>query len=103
MSTTTHMEKPLRSQKYLSWFFGLVFFAIGVVNTFWGDDPGFGIFILLLSMVYFIPVDDLIKSFTGIAIPHFGIIKVLIAMFIIWASVGVGELFDKIEIMMNDF
>ena len=40
----------------ISWIFGIVFFAIGVVNTFWGNDPGFGVFILLLSFVYFLPV-----------------------------------------------
>ncbi len=25
----------------ISWLFGMVFFAIGVLNTFWGERPGF--------------------------------------------------------------
>lgn len=103
METTQTLEKPSIVLKVLSWIFGLLFFAIGIVNTFWGDDPGFGIFILLLSLVYFIPVDTIITAMTGIALPRFGLIKVLIALFIIWSSVGVGELFDKIEIMLNSF
>jgi uncharacterized membrane protein YiaA len=38
---------------FISLIVGIVFFAIGVVNTCWGNDPGFGMFITLLSLVYF--------------------------------------------------
>lgn len=86
----------------ISWVFGLVFFAIGVVNTFWGNDPEFGVFILLLSFVYFLPVNDILKKMTGFSIPAMGIIKILLGIFILWASLGVGELFDKIDLMMMD-
>ena len=85
--------------KILGWLFGLVFFAIGVVNTFWGNDPGFGVFILLLSFVYFLPVNDILKKMTGFSIPRMGIVKILLGIFIFWASLGVGELFDKIDLM----
>ena len=74
--------------------------VIALVNTFWGNDPGFGILILLLSLIYFPPVHSIFKKKTGISIP--GILKVLLALFIIWASVGVGELFDKVDLMMMD-
>lgn len=84
----------------VSWLFGIVFFAIGIVNTFWGNDPGFGIFIILLSFVYFPPLNAILKEKTGFSIP--GIVKVLLGIFIIWASLGVGELFDKIDLMMTD-
>ena len=84
----------------ISWLFGIVFFAIGVVNTFWGNDPGFGVFILLLSFVYFLPVDAILKKMTDFSIPGMGIVKILLGIFIIWASLGVGELFDKIDLMM---
>ena len=87
----------------ISWIFGVLFFAIGVVNTFWGNDPGFGVFILLLSMVYFLPVNDILKKMTGFTIPYLRLLKVLLGIFIIWAAMGVGELFDKIELMMNSF
>lgn len=86
----------------ISWLFGIVFFAIGVVNTFWGNDPGFGVFILLLSFVYFLPVNDILKKMTGFSIPGMGIVKIVLGIFILWASLGVGELFDKIDLMMMD-
>ena len=86
----------------ISWIFGIAFFAIGVVNTFWGNDPGFGVFILLLSFVYFLPVNDILKRMTGFSIPRMGIAKILLGIFILWASLGVGELFDKIHLMMVD-
>ena len=86
----------------ISWLFGIVFFAIGVVNTFWGNDPGFGIFIILLSFVYFLPVNDILQKMTGFSIPRMGIVKILLGIFILWAALGVGELFDKINLMMTD-
>ena len=84
-----------------SWLFGVLFFAIGVINTFWGNDPGFGVFIMLLSFVYFPPVNALVKKVIGFSIP--GTLKIVLGLFIIWASFGVGELFDKIELMRNSF
>ena len=85
----------------ISWLFGVLFFAIGVVNTFWGNDPGFGIFIILLSLVYFLPVNDILKKVIDFSIPGIGIVKILLGIFIIWAALGVGELFGKIDLMMN--
>jgi hypothetical protein len=57
----------------ISWMFGIVAFAIGVVNTFWGNDPGFGIFIILLSFVYFLQINDILKKMTGFTITVTGI------------------------------
>ena len=86
----------------ISWLFGILFLAIGIVNTFWGNDPEFGVFVLLLSFVYFLPVNSILKKMTGITIPKLGLIKILLAIFIIWAALGVGELYDKIDLMMAD-
>ena len=84
----------------ISCLFALVVFAIGVVNVFWGNDPGFGVFLVLLSFVYFPPLNTIFKEKTGFSIP--AIVKFLLGFFILWASLGVGELFDKIDLMMND-
>jgi len=94
------MNTNVKVSNIFSWLFGVVVFAIGLVNTFWGDDPGFGIFLLLLSFVYFPPVTIAIKERTGFSIPR--IVKIGLGLFIIWASLGVGELFDKIDLMMKD-
>lgn len=87
----------------ISWMFGIMFFAIGIVNTFWGNDAVFGVFILLLSLIYFLPVNAILKKMAGFSIPKIGIAKIVLGIFILWASLGVGELFNKIEIMLNDF
>ena len=85
---------------FISWIFGIAVFAVCVINTFWGNDLGFGVFILLLSFVYFPPTNTILKERTGLAIPQ--IVKIVLGIFIIWAALGVGELFDKIELMMMD-
>ncbi|HEX8367756.1 MAG TPA: hypothetical protein VF604_04240 [Pyrinomonadaceae bacterium] len=38
---------------------------------------------------------------TGFSIPGMGIVKILLGIFILWAAFGVGELFDKIDLMME--
>ena len=86
----------------ISSIFGMLFFAIGEVNAFWGNDPGFGVFIILLSFVYFLPVDNILKKMTIFSMPRITLVKILLGIFIIWAAMGVGELFDKIELMMSD-
>lgn len=97
------MDKNSTFLKIFNWLFGGVFFAIGLLNTFWGNDLLFGIFILLLSLVYFLPVDILARRISGIAIPGMRVIKIVLGIFILWASLGVGELFSKIDLMLTDF
>ncbi|HLP36761.1 hypothetical protein [Lacibacter sp.] len=97
------MTYKLNIGTVISRIFGIIVFAIGIVNTFWGNDAGFGIFFLLLSFVYFLPVSELFKKVTGFSIPKIGLLKIGLGFFIIWASLGVGELFDKIELMLGDF
>jgi hypothetical protein len=83
----------------ISLLFGLLFSFIGFVNLFWGNDPFFGLFIMILSLVYYPPAQRLIESKTGFSVP--GLAKIAIGAFIIWSSVGVGELFDKIDLMLK--
>lgn len=85
----------------ISVIFGITVLAIGLVNTFWGNDPGFGIFLLFLAFVYFPSVNVVIKNLLGFTIPW--IVKILLGIFILWAALGVGELFDKIDLMLMNF
>lgn len=101
MKTNIRMNNKSPLLDMIGWLFGLIFFAIGVVNTFWGNDPGFGIFIMLLSFIYFPPITRLIKAKTSISILL--LIKIGLGLFIFWAALGVSELFDKIDLMMMDF
>jgi hypothetical protein len=45
-------------------------------------------------------VNGFIKEKTGIRI-HF-VVKILLGLLILWAALGVGELFDKTEMMLGD-
>ena len=98
----TIMNNKINVIDIVSWVFGIVVFEIGIVNMFWGNDPGFGVFILLLSFVYFLPVNTILRKQTGLSIPRMSLVRILLALFIIWAAVGVGELFDKIALMKMD-
>ena len=83
-----------------SWLFGVLIFAIGLLNLFWGNDQGFGVFLILMSFIYFPPINTMISERLGFGIPV--IIKVLLGVFLLWASLGVAELFAEIDIMMKD-
>jgi hypothetical protein len=84
----------------ISWLFGIVVIAIGIINTFWGNDPGYGVFIFLLSFAYFPPANAFLKRISGLSIPL--IIKIILGVFILWSAFGVAELFDKIDLMLKD-
>jgi hypothetical protein len=83
------------------WFWGILLSMIALINIFWGNDSIFGIFLLALALTYFPRIDLLITKKTGIRLPPWS--KIAIALFIIWSSVGVGELFDKIDMMLQTF
>lgn len=85
----------------LGWICGILFSAIGIVNMCWGNDAMFGLFLFTLSLVYYPPLHSLFRKLTGYAV-H-GVLKILLAIFIIWASLGVGQLFDKIDLMLQSF
>lgn len=94
------MDNKSNVWNIISWGFGIVVLVIGIINTFWGNDLGFGVFLIVLSIVYFPPTNVIFKKITGFSIPL--VIKILLGLFIIWAALGVGELFNKIELMMMD-
>lgn len=78
---------------------GVLFIGIGFINLFWGNDPFFGVFLILLAQVFFTPFRDRFLMITGFAIAVW--IRVLVALFIIWSSIGVGELGDKVSMMVD--
>ena len=94
----------MTTSNLIGWMFGIAVFAAGIVNTFWGNDPEFGVFILLLSFVYFPPTSHILsavsKRLIGFPIPQ--VAKIVLGIFIVWATLGVGELFDKIDLLMMD-
>jgi hypothetical protein len=71
------------------------------VNTFWGNDPYLGVAILILSGIYYLPIIDLIRE--KIEIKYLTITLYVVGFLILWVSLGVGELFDKINLMLESF
>ena len=80
----------------IGWDFGAIVFAAGVVNGFWGNDPEFAVFIVLLSFVFFPVTNVVLDDFTGFTIP--ALAKVALAILLIWLILGVGELPDKVDL-----
>ena len=84
---------------FLNWLFGVLFSAIGLINCFAGNDTEFGIFILFLSVLFYPPFQELFQKKTRWTIPSFALI--LLGVFIMWASLGVGELFLKVQLLFG--
>jgi hypothetical protein len=82
---------------WVSFLFAFLFSCIGFVNTFWGNDPYFGLIIFALSFIYYLPLIKMIeRNLNFVLISR---IMIVLGVLILWASLGVGELFDKIELM----
>jgi len=85
----------------VSIIFGLLFTFIGFSNAYWGNDPYFGMIIIGLSFFYYLPLVDILRGFFSARI--FYVLKIVIGFLILWASLGVGELADKVTMMLNSF
>lgn len=81
----------------LNWLFAVLFSAIGLVNCFVGNDPEFGVFILLLSLLFYPPLRLVFQQKTGLTIPSF--VLIVLGLFVLWSSLGVGELLEKIKMI----
>lgn len=95
------MNKPNFISGAISVLFGTLFTAIGFINTFWGNDPFYGLFVIGLSLVYYPPAAGYLVNRTGFQVKAW--MKLVIGFFIVWSAVGVGELFDKIDLMLTSF
>ncbi len=83
--------------RFLNWTFALLFSAVGMVNILVGNDLEYGVFIVLVSLFFYPPIHIAIEKKTGWTIPK--VLLVLLALFIIWSSLGVGELWAKIQLL----
>ena len=83
----------------LNWFVAVLFSTIGIVNCVVGNDPEFGVFILLLSLLFYPPLRLVFQQKTGWSIPSF--VLIVLGLFILWSSLGVGELLDKIKMILR--
>ena len=85
--------------KIIEILFGMVFSCIGVINVFWGNDPVYGFSIILISLLYYPPFNSFIEY--KIKRNYLNWIKLIIGILIFWTSLGVADLYDKINLMIN--
>lgn len=81
--------------------FGSLTLLIAIVNIFRGNDPGFGIFLLLLALLYIPPTEQLYKKYLDFFLSNK--MKIITAIIILRASLGVGELFEKIAMIFQSY
>lgn len=78
----------------ISLLLGSILFAIGVLNLFL-VHPVPGLFFLFVSMLYLPHTDALFKKKLGFTIPY--AVKILLAILMIWFTLGVSDLGDIID------
>lgn len=84
------MKYTMNTGIILNWLFGIAVFVNGILNLFWGNDPGLGVAFLLLSLVYLPPATDFIKTNFGLTIP--ASVKIILAIIILWVTGAVGAI-----------
>lgn len=80
---------------------GLLVSYVGFVNTFWGNDPFYGLIIFSMAVFFYYPLLVFLNRIVPARVRT--ILLVIAALFIFFSSLGVGELEDKIEIMEMTF
>ena len=78
----------------ISWIFGIIVLAIGVLNLIL-VHPVPGIVYLLLSLIYLLPANADLKKRYGFSIPL--VVKIILGIVIIMFTLGVSDLGDMID------
>lgn len=90
------MQGKIITLNIISWIFGIIVLAIGVLNLFL-VHPIPGVVYLLLSLVYLPPANNILKKRFGFSIPL--VVKIILGIVIIMFTLGVsdlGDMFDKL-------
>jgi hypothetical protein len=75
----------------MSWGFCLLFLITGILNTIFVHIVP-GVFYVLLSIFFFPPTNNFLKKRFGFSIHP--LVKLPIGLFVLWASLAVGELVE---------
>ena len=91
---STSMKRQFFPLHLVSWIFGTAVLVIGVLNMFLVHVIP-GLVFLLLSLVYFPPVNTLLRNRFGFSIPL--LVKIILGIAIVWFTLGVSDLGDMID------
>jgi len=76
------------------WFFSVLFLIIGIMNMIYVHVV-FGIFYIILSMLFIPATSRYLKEKFGFSISNK--LKLLLGFLILWATLAVGDLMELIE------
>ncbi|MCM8567994.1 hypothetical protein NE848_01270 [Gramella jeungdoensis] len=70
----------------VSWIFAVFVLPIGLLNLFRGNDPGLGMTYVAIAVIYFPPVNILMKDLFRFSISYY--IKVILGLILIWVTLA---------------
>jgi hypothetical protein len=88
------MKDNVMTSHIISWIFGIAVFAIGVLNVFL-VHPVPGVVFVFVSLLFFPPVNTMLRQSYGFSIPP--VVKIILGIVIIWFTLGVSDLGDMID------
>jgi len=88
------MEDTINFKQKINWFFISVFILIGILNIIYIHLIPGSIY-LLLAVIYLPSTDAFLKTNIGIIVPF--TLKIILFLMVIWATLGVGDLFELFE------
>lgn len=71
------------------WIFGLVILTLGILNLIL-VHPVPGVAYLLLSLIFFPPINAVFRKNLGLSIPL--VFKIILGVVIIWFTLGISDL-----------
>jgi len=89
MNGRTLRQDRIATFHLISWVFGIIFFAIAVLNAFL-VHPAPGVFYLVLSLIYVPQANAILKRRFGFSIPL--VVKIILGLMILWGTLAVGDL-----------
>ena len=88
------MSRPSPTWNIISWIVGLIFIFLGIMNLIYIHHIP-GLIYLVLFPFYLPPTNEWIRKTVGFTIPL--IPKMVLAFFILWYTLAVGELVELFE------
>jgi hypothetical protein len=92
------MKNDSRSWTLMNWIFFIVFISLALLNMIFVHIVP-GLIYLLISFVYLPPSNNLIKKKFGIIMPK--LIKIILAVLVLWFTLGVSDLLEIVESWVN--
>ena len=86
--------KKVSTSNIISWIFGIIVFTIGLLNLLLVHPVPVIVF-LLLSFLYYPPVNDFLRKRFSFSVPL--VVKIIQGVVIIWFTLGVSDLGDMID------